>query len=62
MQFSIGKMILKKINSKTGFKNRKPVFGFQTKSRISRFSINIPSNTAFASTKVLSQASTHSEL
>jgi len=38
MQFSIGKMILKKINSKTGFQNRKPDF---------RFSINIPTFNKF---------------
>ena len=33
MQFSIGKKIKNKINSKSGFQNRKPDF---------RFSINIP--------------------
>src|SRR6218665_3250430 len=37
MQFSIGKKILKKINSKTGFQNRKPDFGLKTENRISGF-------------------------
>src|SRR6218665_415185 len=37
MQFSIRKKILKKINSKTGFQNRKPVFDLKTENRISGF-------------------------
>src|SRR6218665_378852 len=36
MQFSIEKMI-KKIKTKTGFQNQKPVFGFQTENRFSGF-------------------------
>ena len=37
MQFLIEKMIFKKINSKTGFQNRKPDFGFQIENQISGF-------------------------
>jgi len=39
MQFSTGEMIFKEINSKTGFQNQKPDFGFKTENRISGFQL-----------------------
>jgi len=50
MQFSIEKMI-KKIKSKTGFQNRKPVFGFQTENRFSGFRLTSLSITKGCRTK-----------